>query len=101
MTPTLFNLSLFGLAGAGLGFLFFGWLWLSTRSLPRSGWGAFLWLLSLIGRFALVMAGLVWVVRQGDGDWTAPVAALFGFTVVRWLFTRSQRPTHRAHRTSP
>lgn len=75
-----------GLTGAGLGLVVFGGLWLTVRRLPevrRPG----PWLLaSLVARFAVALAGFLWLVLGGG-----PVAALagtLGFVLARHALIR-------------
>ena len=71
------------LAGALLGLVFFGGLWLTVRHLPRSRRPALLMLTSLLLRFTLVLAAFyAMTVLAG---WPHTLAAAAGFTLPRLL----------------
>jgi F1F0 ATPase subunit 2 len=73
------------LAGAGIGAVYFGTLWLVVRRLPRVAWPgvwlgvtAILRLLLALGLFALLVGG----------RWERLLAALAGFVAARLVLTR-------------
>jgi len=68
------------LAGFGLGFLFFGGLWLTVRALPASRHPTLLVLASYWARTALVVVGFVFLIA---GRWQNAVLALLGFVAAR------------------
>ncbi|MHB1556875.1 MAG: N-ATPase subunit AtpR [Isosphaeraceae bacterium] len=72
-------------AGAGLGLVYFGGLWLTVRAvLDRPARARWLPLLGA-GRLALLSAGLVALIVQGP---RGIVAALGGLWLSRWLLLR-------------
>ena len=74
-----------GLAGLGLGAIFFGGLWWTVRK-GLSSQRAALWFLgSLLLRLSLVLVGFYFVL--GD-SWQRLLAGLLGFTVSRPIVTR-------------
>lgn len=82
-------LALAGMAGAGLGLMFFGGLWWTLRRglvSPRPA----LWLLGgLLLRSGLVLAGFYAV---SDGHWERLLACLLGFAIARSAVTRLAGP---------
>ena len=84
MSETLMILSA-GVAGIGLGVLFFGGLWLTVKrcvSAQRPGLLAFV---SLIVRMGVILAGFYVV---AGAQWQRMLACLVGFVVARFLATR-------------
>lgn len=73
------------LAGLLLGAIFFGGLWWTVRRGMVSARPAAWFLVSLLLRLGLVMAGFYFV---GQGDWRRWVACLAGFFIARILVTR-------------
>jgi len=73
------------LTGFGLGVLFFGGLWLTVRSLPKSQHPTALMLGSFWGRTALVVAGFV---AATDHRWQNALVCLVGFLVARFCSAR-------------
>lgn len=66
--------------GMGLGIVYFGGLWLTVQQLPKTRHP---WLLvtgSLVGRMAIAVAGLAFVM---DGHWERLMACLLTFLWVR------------------
>jgi F1F0 ATPase subunit 2 len=80
---TLEELMMGFVAGAALGGLFFGGLWLTVRRLPSASAPALLALGSYVGRLAGLAVGLYAVVRLGGA--AALLGALVGLLVVRQL----------------
>ncbi|MEA1922615.1 MAG: ATP synthase subunit I [Pseudomonadota bacterium] len=76
-------------AGAIIGVLYFGGLWLTLNKLTRAkSWG--LWLgVSFMMRMTMAMAGF-WFL--GAGDWRRILALATGFTIVRFLSVKRIRP---------
>lgn len=76
-------------AGAIIGVLYFGGLWLTLNKLTRAkSWG--LWLgVSFMMRATMAMAGF-WFL--GAGDWQRLLALTIGFTIVRFLLVKRIQP---------
>jgi len=80
------------LAGAALGVVFFGGLWLTVRALPHSRHATLLALASYWGRTLLVVGGLLLAM---DSSWQRALICLSGFTVARIGMAR-WAPAHPA-----
>jgi len=78
-----------GIAGLGLGVIFFGGLWWTVRKGVSSKHPAAWFLGSMLLRMGLVLAGFYFV---GGGDWKRLIACLLGFIIARLLVTRLTRP---------
>jgi F1F0 ATPase subunit 2 len=78
-------LALAFMAGAVLGGLYFGGLWITVRRLPEARRPALLSLGSLLARLSLVLGGFYLV---GAGDWRRFVLALLGFVGARTILVR-------------
>lgn len=76
-------------AGAGLGLLYFGGLWLTVQKLLSARHPALLAFGSFLVRTAVVMAGFYFVM---DGRFDRLVACLVGFIVARQLLMRILTP---------
>ena len=76
-------------AGAIIGILYFGGLWLTLNKLTKTkSWS--LWLgVSFLVRMTLAMAGF-WFL--GAGDWRRILALITGFTIIRFLSIKRIRP---------
>lgn len=85
------------LAGAALGWLFFGLLWLTVRLLPTVRRPALLAGLSYPARLVLLAGGL-WLISAGDP--VRLLAALLGLLIVRSAFLRRVAVEVRPIRTS-
>lgn len=98
----LFNLALVLLAGAGLGLVYFGGLWLVVRRLAQWRHPGLVMLASLVVRTAVVVLGFLVLL---DGQWQRAVAMLAGFILARIGFARrlrpSQVPTPASQETRP
>lgn len=70
------------LAGAGLGLLFYGGLWLTIRALPNSHFPTAVTLLSFWGRAAVVLVAMVFITAH---RWQNAVVCLVGFILGRLL----------------
>ena len=81
----LLVLLLSGIAGLGLGTVFFGGLWWTLRKVLVSTRPVLWQLGSLLLRFGLVLAGFYVV---ADGLWQRMVACLAGFLVARIMLLR-------------
>ena len=68
------------LAGAALGVVFYGGLWLTVRALPTSRHAILLALASFWSRTLLVVGGLLLAM---DTSWQRALICLLGFTVAR------------------
>lgn len=87
------TLILIGIAGAGLGVIFFGGLWWTVRQGMASARPALWFLGSLLVRMGLVLGGFYFV---GAGDWKRLLACLAGFIAARLIImklTQSQTKT--------
>jgi F1F0 ATPase subunit 2 len=90
-----------GVAGIGLGTLFFGGLWWTVRLGLTSEQPALWFFGSLLLRMSLAMTG-VYLVAQGH--WQRMLACVLGFFVARWVVTGVTRrsdpsrsaPSHEA-----
>lgn len=89
MMSHLLPLVLAGVAGMGLGLLYFGGLWLTIRQLPTCRWPAALFLGSFVVRTAVVVIGFYFVM---NGRWERILACLVGFIMVRLLLVSRLRP---------
>lgn len=78
------------IVGAVLGLVFFWGLWATVNHLRNARYPALWMLSSLIGRFALVLAGFYWLARYGGLPHV--LAALIGFTLLRLVMTRHLQP---------
>jgi len=91
-------LVLAGLAGCGLGTLFFGGLWWTVRKGISSKRPALWFSGSLLLRTGIVLAGFYLV---SGGHWMRLLACLFGFVIARFcvmLLVRSHRFTQKPAR---
>jgi F1F0 ATPase subunit 2 len=77
------------IAGAGLGVIFFGGLWLTLRWLPGARWPMLLALGSLLLRMGIVVGGILLVI---DGSLYRLLACVLGFIVTRQLLIRRMGP---------
>ena len=82
-------LILAGMAGAGLGVIFFGGLWWTVRKGLGSAQPALWFFGSLLLRTGVVLAGFYFV---GAGDWKRLLASLLGFIVARLILMKLTRP---------
>ncbi len=85
----MIDLTLAFVAGAGLGLLYFGGLWLTVRRLARARRPALLFLGSLVVRVAVLLGGLYLVMGE---DWRRLLAALVGVIAARIVLTRRLGP---------
>jgi F1F0 ATPase subunit 2 len=76
-------------AGAGLGFFYFGGLWLTVRRLAGSGKPVLLFGASFVLRTILTVLGFYLVM---DGSLERMLACLLGFIVARQLLISRLRP---------
>ena len=76
-------------AGAIIGILFFGGLWLTLNKLTEAkSWS--LWLgVSFLLRITMAAAGFWYF---GAGDWRRILALITGFTIVRFISVKRLRP---------
>ena len=93
MNETL-TLTLAGLAGAGLGAIFFGGLWWTVRRGVSSRHPALWFLGSGLVRTSAAVAGFYFI---GGGLWQRIAAALVGFIVVRFVVMGLTRPARETH----
>jgi len=83
--PGPLTLVLILLAGCGLGFLFYGGLWLTVRALPKSRHPTALFLVSFWVRNALAIAGLILAM---DRRWERAAICMVGFALSRVVLGR-------------
>lgn len=81
-------LILAGVAGVGLGAVFFGGLWWTVRKGMTSAQPAFWFFGSLLIRMGAVLTGFYFV---GAGHWERLLACLLGFIAVRLVMMRLTR----------
>ena len=72
------------LAGAGLGVIFFGGLWVTIRRGGSSERPALLFLSSLLLRISIALAGFYFV---SGGHWERLLMCLLGFVMARFAVT--------------
>jgi len=84
-----------GLAGAGLGAVFFGGLWWTVRRGVSAANPALWFLASGVLRTSMVVAGFYLV---GGGQWRRLVAALVGFILARLVVLGVMRPARQNQR---
>jgi F1F0 ATPase subunit 2 len=82
-----------GLAGLGLGAMFFGGLWWTVRKGVASARPALWFSGSMLLRTGLTLAGFSFV---ADGHWQRLLLCLFGFALARLLVMRLTRPKAEA-----
>ena len=76
-------------AGAIIGILYFGGLWLTLNKLTEAGSWSLRLGVSFLARATMAVAGF-WFL--GDGDWRRILALTTGFTIVRFLSIKRLRP---------
>lgn len=81
-------------AGAGLGAIFFGGLWLTVRRAMGSPRVALWFFGSLLLRMGIALGGFYLVCGS---DWRRWLAALLGFVLARAAVTRLTRPAEARH----
>ena len=92
----LLRLVLALVAGAGLGLVYFGGLWLTVQRVPGSGHPALLVLGSFFGRTVVVVGGIYLAAVLGgepSGVWVRVAVCLVGFLAMRTVMIRRLRPT--------
>lgn len=87
------QLLLVGLAGAGLGGIFFAGLWWTVRRGLASARPGLWFFCSMLARLDLTLTGFYWL--AGD-DWRRLLACLLGFLLARLLVARLTRGTPTA-----
>ena len=81
-------------AGIGMGFFYFGGLWLTVRRIHNARGRALL----IIGSFIVrntVCAIILWFLARG-GHWQRVLICLLGFIITRTLLVRRLRPHQEA-----
>lgn len=73
------------LAGVLLGAMFFGGLWWTVRRGVASPHAALWFMVSLLARMSVLLAGFYFV---GRGHWDRMLACVLGFVVARVIVTR-------------
>lgn len=76
-------------AGCGLGWFYFGGLWLTVRRLPAATMPGLLALSSLLIRLSVTLIVFLLVTQ---GRWERLIACLCGFLLVRMLLLRHLKP---------
>ncbi len=76
-------------AGAGIGFIFYGGLWLTVSRIHSTSHPILLFVASFILRMAAALTG-IWFVTAG-GDLKRLALCLVGFMIGRWLILRTTR----------
>jgi len=87
-----FTLILSFLAGAGLGGLYFGGLWLTVQHLHRVRWQMAVLLGSFLGRSVVVAAGVYGVLAVAGPGWKPLALCLLGFVASRAVLIRRWGP---------
>jgi len=75
-------------AGAALGLLYFGGLWLTLQRLPTADRPKALLLGSFVGRTALVLGIFYILARVVEVGWEGLAVSLIGFLAIRFLLVR-------------
>lgn len=83
------KLCLAGIAGLLLGGIYFGGLWWTVRNGVTAKHPALLFLVSMIVRMAIIMAGFFFI---GGGQWPRLLICLAGFIAARSIAVRCTRP---------
>lgn len=86
------------LAGGLLGALFFGGLWWTVRRGVSSARPGLWFIVSLLLRSSIVLAGFYYV---GRGHWERLVACLLGFILARFIVLRLTRISVEKDQTRP
>jgi F1F0 ATPase subunit 2 len=89
MGSSALSLSCAALAGLVLGLLYFGGLWLTVRTLPRSKQPGMLMLGSFTARLSVTLCGFFLVM---DGTLERVLACMAGFLAARFVLTRMLGP---------
>lgn len=84
------------MGGIGLGAVFFGGLWLTTRSLRSVAANPALLILSFLLRVSIVLLGLFWMT---GADWRYVLVCLAGFLLARSLVIRRVATSFSRHST--
>jgi F1F0 ATPase subunit 2 len=87
-------LVLAGVAGTGLGAIFFGSLWWTVRRGASSRRPALWFFGSALLRISIILAGFYFV---SDRHWDRLLACLLGFVIARFLVTRFAGPPGEPH----
>ncbi len=81
------------IAGAALGFFYFGTLWLTVNRIKETRYPILLVLGSFLGRLAVTMGGFYLVF---GGRWERIVLCLVGFLLARTILIRRLGPINRS-----
>lgn len=95
MDSSLLALALSALAGAALGVLYFGGLWLTIQRMTRSQNPGFLLLVSFLLRSVLVIGGFYLI---SGGRLERLAAGMLAFFVTRFFFTKYLSPERNDER---
>lgn len=89
MMQEMFSLAVALAAGAGMGAIFFGGLWLTLLKLPTVRWPILLVMGSMVGRMGIVLIGFYLIM---NGNWQRLIACVLGFILMRQLLIRQLQP---------
>ena len=89
MTPTIVQLVIAFLGGAGLGVFYFAGLWWTVQKLASTQSPALLSLGSFAVRTAVVLTGFYFIM---GGQWERLMACLVGFVAARIVLLRRLKP---------
>lgn len=96
MMNDILQLALALAAGASLGAVFFGGLWLTLQQLPTTRWPVRLALGSLIGRTGVTLLGFYLVI---NGNYQRLLVCVLGFILMRQLLIHWLHPTQTKPRS--
>jgi F1F0 ATPase subunit 2 len=93
MAGFTFGLLFTFVVGIGLGFFYYGGLWLTVRRLPDARQPSLWILLSFLGRASLSLLGLY---LASEGRWERILIGLLGFVIARVVLVRRLLPDSSA-----
>ena len=85
----MFSLAVALAAGAGIGAIFFGGLWLTLLKLPTARWPILLVMGSMVGRMGIALISFYLIM---NGNWQRLIACVLGFILMRQLLIRQLQP---------
>lgn len=80
------------LIGVGLGFLYFGGLWLSIQKINIALYPALWMISSFVIRIGILLITFYWLVMV---SWTYLAVAFMGFLIARFVFIQRFKPVKR------
>lgn len=89
----ILTLMLAGLAGVGIGTIFYGGLWWTIHKSVSSKTPSLWFSCSLLVRMSIALAGFYFIMH---GHWERLLACLLGFFMVRILTTQERSHAHNA-----